>query len=50
MIDAMPSRLSLALLNPLKVKSSSLDVASFRRQKTKNRVLMSMDDIFSLAN
>ena len=47
-MDAMPSRLRLALLNPLEVKSSSLEEARFRRKKKKNKTLISMDNIFSL--
>ena len=48
-MDATPSRLRLALLNPLKVKQSSLEVARFRRRKKKrNKTLISMDNIFSI--
>lgn len=52
MIEAMPSRLRLELLNPLKVKWFSLEVTSSRRkeEKKKNDIIMDMDDIFNPAN
>jgi len=50
-IDAALSRLTLELLNPLKVKSSSLEIVSFRRRKKKKRgEFVNLENIFSPAN
>ena len=50
-MDARPSRLMLAVLNPLNVKLASIEVVDLRRRKKKrNRVLKNIGDIFSSAN
>ena len=50
MIDAAPSRLRLELLNPLKIKSSLLEVVDFRwRKKKKRRDFVKMETMFNPA-
>jgi len=56
-MEAMPSRLRLVLLKPLKVKSSKLELASLmgnekkkKKKKKKSNGFINMADILSPAN